>query len=713
MDVIHETTSQILDKVLENGKLQQELIESLPSTPRSEITENVDSTHPDTNRRVSIATVKRKTNSITTDISNGSVWKYTEGSKDAKLTGTQKQLKDEKFDNSIYSTQSGFKTKRPDYWAEKLEARMKSTVGGVWEYELNEENIIVGCKVVVYFELTKTVIIKISFRKGVFMVTGTNYLDWIATEFPAMNPEVENPTANQNHAETPGKATKDVRAEKELSELEKDILAMNENIESNRNANAILESSVLKLAQTLSIRNAIDEEKQKKLDEKFKELEKKYDDKLTLYAAECEKEFSRKVKETTKSLDAKITNLKVITGTLKLSLQKQIESLTIKTPHADEDENVDDKKRRDETREHLETVTQMCKEIKLHHTEIIELKKEHEEKMFSSIGFKPVGVKQAQVTDDKVVQTPHNIDLTPTFNTSNPHVQPPPPPPPPPQQQQQQQQKQPQQQQQQQLQYHQQQQQQQHQQQKQQHDQSAQTSTSKVSNENRADQQIDLLVFMDSNRRHIKWRQFWTLKGTEKYFCGQLVEVEKRFREETAKSIKHILIHVGVNDLDTRTPEQVTQHIKVIISGMRKKFVGVKIVMSEITPRNDERDIDVIRCNELLQELYKNEVDVTIAPHSNLRDDNWSMFDDSKHVTEAAVPRLVSNIKRALRKSYGITADGSKPKHTKQQQPLADRLQKMASYNDRTHNEKQVSHVVDPNIVLMQLAQLLRLVEPS
>ena len=32
------------------------------------------------------------------------------------------------------------------------------------------------------------------FKKGVFMVTGTNYLDWIATEFPVMNPEVENPT---------------------------------------------------------------------------------------------------------------------------------------------------------------------------------------------------------------------------------------------------------------------------------------------------------------------------------------------------------------------------------------------------------------------------------------------------------------------------------------------------------------------------------------
>ena len=513
-----------------------------------------------------------------------------------------------------------------------------------------------------------------------------------------MNPVANSQTVKTDHIPPPREATTDSRNEKELSELEKDVLTLNENVESNRNANAILESSVLKLAQTLSIRNAIDEEKQKKLDEKLKALEQRYDDKLTLYKAVSEKEFGRKLKEATKSLDAKITNLKVITGTLKLSLQKQIDSFNIKQPA---DEDAEERKRRDETIEHLKSVTRMCNEIKGHHTEILELKKEHEETLFSSIGFKQVN--QKQVTNDNVEVIPHDIGVKSTStNRSNQHDQ---------------------------SQQHQQQQphQQQQQQQQQQHNKSTQKSTPKVndacgeSNEYRADngitsrqddQQIDLLVFMDSNRRHIKWRQFWTLKGTEKYFCGKLVDVEKRYREETAKTIKHILIHVGVNDLDTRTPEQVTEHLKVIVNGMIKKFKGVKIVVSEITPRNDEKDADVIRCNVLIQDLYKNEDDVTIAPHSNLRDDDWSMFDDSKHVSEAAVPRLVSNIKRALRKSYGITADGSKPKHPNKP-PLSERLHNLAEYNDRTHYGKPVSHVVDPNIVLMQLAQLLRLAGPS
>ena len=203
------------------------------------------------------------------------------------------------------------------------------------------------------------------------------------------------------------------------------------------------------------------------------------------------------------------------------------------------------------------------------------------------------------------------------------------------------------------------------------------------------------------------------MKGTEKYFCGKSIEVEQKYKEETETSIKHIMIHVGVNDLDTRTPEQVSEHLKVIVSGMQKIFVGVKIVVSEIKPCHDEKDKDVIRCNEMITTLFKNRNDVTIASHSNLRDDEWSMYDDVKHVSEAAVPRLVSNIKRALRKSHGVTADGSIPSTTRKI-PLERRLRNIAGYKGKDKpTSPPVPDIPDPNLILMQLAQLLRLATPT
>ena len=186
MDAIQENVSEILTSVMETSKAQLEStsnglnpVEDTPNSPLCTELSELDLTTTD--HQTNITVTKQTSTSITADISNGSVWKYAEDSKEAKLSGTQKRLRYEVFDNTIYSTQSGFRTDRPEYWAKKLEEHMKVTVGGLWENEVNQENVVVGCKVIVYFQLTKTVTIKLSFKKGVFMVTGTNFLEWIAS----------------------------------------------------------------------------------------------------------------------------------------------------------------------------------------------------------------------------------------------------------------------------------------------------------------------------------------------------------------------------------------------------------------------------------------------------------------------------------------------------------------------------------------------------
>ena len=97
------------------------------------------------------------------------------------------------------------------------------------------------------------------------------------------------------------------------------------------------------------------------------------------------------------------------------------------------------------------------------------------------------------------------------------------------------------------------------------------------------------------------------------------------------------------------------------------------------------------------------------------------MYDDVKHIRKAAVGRLASNIKRAMRKAYGITLDGSTPSVSRNssKKSVQYRLENIAGYSkeSNTWNQKSSSQQrnisPDPNIVLMQLAQLLRLTAPS
>ena len=78
------------------------------------------------------------------------------------------------------------------------------------------------------------------------------------------------------------------------------------------------------------------------------------------------------------------------------------------------------------------------------------------------------------------------------------------------------------------------------------------------------------------------------------------------------------------------------------------------MVLSEIPPRGDPRDEEVIKFNALLKNYVDNHSDITIATHHNLRDESYSMFYDNKHIKEIKVPKFSKNLIRALLKSYKI-----------------------------------------------------------
>ena len=112
----------------------------------------------------------------------------------------------------------------------------------------------------------------------------------------------------------------------------------------------------------------------------------------------------------------------------------------------------------------------------------------------------------------------------------------------------------------------------------------------------------DLLICIDSNRKHLKWQRMCTLKGTGRKFVGKLNELENIIRNENKiGTLKHILINVGLNDLNNKPVNTVFQEIMNLVKLIRTKYQEIVIIVCEVTPRND-KDTVIQKCNNLIHQ---------------------------------------------------------------------------------------------------------------
>ena len=68
---------------------------------------------------------------------------------------------------------------------------------------------------------------------------------------------------------------------------------------------------------------------------------------------------------------------------------------------------------------------------------------------------------------------------------------------------------------------------------------------------------------------------------------------------------------------------------------MEGKFEGIRIILSEITPRMDARDAETYSQNKKY---------IFLSKHNNLRTDDGRDFRDTKYISLNAIPIFVSNI---------------------------------------------------------------------
>ena len=126
---------------------------------------------------------------------------------------------------------------------------------------------------------------------------------------------------------------------------------------------------------------------------------------------------------------------------------------------------------------------------------------------------------------------------------------------------------------------------------------------------------------------------------------------------------------------------------------LSKLPTGGKLVISEVTPRQKKLDEAVMQCNKHLYNFTSGNNSITLARHSNLRNNEWSFHKkgDDKHLEERSIARFASNLKIAFRKAIGIRSQ-----RTDQQKD---------SRNDRVRSHDQPINI--KNLLKKELLKLL------
>ena len=168
---------------------------------------------------------------------------------------------------------------------------------------------------------------------------------------------------------------------------------------------------------------------------------------------------------------------------------------------------------------------------------------------------------------------------------------------------------------------------------------------------------LKTLMYMDSNRTFLKPDGLW--RNLSMIPCQDIDTLRSLLELENFADVGVVFIHTGVNDIDTVEGEEVAKDLINIVNKLHHLHPHLKVVLSEITPRKKFKDDQVKECNRYLHNSLRDADFITIAKHSNLRNERWTFHKDDKHLTEISISLFAANIKNALRRCLGIPSKRS------------------------------------------------------
>ena len=176
----------------------------------------------------------------------------------------------------------------------------------------------------------------------------------------------------------------------------------------------------------------------------------------------------------------------------------------------------------------------------------------------------------------------------------------------------------------------------------------------------------DVVLLMDSNRQYVNSEKFWFNHTCMKVTAGNVTEADNQIRSTNFAGVKHAILHIGTNDVETRKPPDLIANEIIQIAAKLMDATQSTTYISTLPPRSDSLNNKTIQVNEHLRKS----VPESIILIDN--DVNLSVMDlyDKKHIRQDSVRKMVANMKDAIRATRNTLRELKKDRH--RMNPQAD-----------------------------------------
>ena len=161
-----------------------------------------------------------------------------------------------------------------------------------------------------------------------------------------------------------------------------------------------------------------------------------------------------------------------------------------------------------------------------------------------------------------------------------------------------------------------------------------------------------IVLLTDSNGKRLDKKKFCQpvpLKDVLWTICYTLDQVDAALDSLKDTEIDMLVICCGTNDIDTIPGVTVAERLVKLTHQAKLQHPNTKIVVSETTPRQFDRDDEIKLCNAAIHTHLGQTPNVAIAVQSRLRDSNWALYEDNKHILRNRINVYAGNIKSAMR----------------------------------------------------------------
>lgn len=224
--------------------------------------------------------------------------------------------------------------------------------------------------------------------------------------------------------------------------------------------------------------------------------------------------------------------------------------------------------------------------------------------------------------------------------------------------------------------------------------------------------EFDFVFICDSNRKFLDMKKLFPGRSYKLIPCGSLDKAIQIIKSPRFAVSKALLIHVGVNDLEHFTVEEIAEKQTELLSISKSAFPDKTIIISGLTPRMDELGSNISQINSLFFKKISDSQEMRLVNHENLNDEQY--FYDAKHLNRSrGVPLFAKNLKQEIKALFpsfrrNQSANFSNPRKSNQfghvtPSRVSDQVQRQQQAN---YNQVQINQVQSRQQESQQVRQI-------